>query len=311
MPSSPPRRVSAEPADSTRAIRVGVGPAGIPAIRSAADTDRFVEFAMRAEQLGYSSICVGDHLDDRGAPLVLLTAAAMRTQQITLATHVLNNELRNVAVVAQEARTVQAISGGRLELGLGAGWLERDFHTAGIEMAPFARRLRRLEEMVEALRGRLGGSDLPVPRIVLGGGGPAMLAAAARHADIVTINIPLRSGSRLAANTVAQGTRAAFGARVAAVRDAAVAAGRAVDIHVYVHDVHTGPDWEPQAAAAAARVGLAFDEYLTSPHVLAGDIAELAGTVCARRADLGIGYFSIPGSALEAFAPVLERLSPR
>jgi probable F420-dependent oxidoreductase len=299
------------PADQIApAIRVGVGPAGVPAIRSAADTERFVEFARRAERLGFSSICVGDHLDDRGAPLLLLTVAAMRTRRITLAAHVLNNELRNVAVVAQEARTVQAISGGRLELGLGAGWLERDFHRAGIEMAPFSRRLRRLEETVEALRGWLGGSDLPIPRIVLGGGGLSMLAAAARHADIVTINIPLRSGAGLGANTVAQGTRAAFGARVATVRDAAAAAGRAVEIHVYVHDVHVGPGWEPQAVAAAAHIGLAFDDYVASPHVLAGDVATVAATARARRDELGIGYFSIPGSALEAFAPVLERLTP-
>jgi probable F420-dependent oxidoreductase len=298
------------PADQIApAIRVGVGPAGVPAIRSAADTERFVELARRAERLGFSSICVGDHLDDRGAPLLLLTVAAMRTQRITLAAHVLNNELRNVAVVAQEARTVQAISGGRLELGLGAGWLERDFHRAGIEMAPFSRRLRRLEQTVEALRGSLGGSDLPIPRIVLGGGGPSMLAAAARHADIVTINIPLRSGAGLGANTVAQGTRSAFGARVATVRDAAAAAGRAVEIHVYVHDVHVGPDWEPQAVAAAAHVGLAFDDYVASPHVLAGDVASVAATARARRDELGIGYFSIPGSALETFAPVLEGLS--
>jgi probable F420-dependent oxidoreductase len=290
------------------AVQVGVGPAGVPAIRSAADTERFVEFAARAEQLGYSSICVGDHLDDRGAPLVLLTAAALRTARIRLATHVLNNELRNVAVLTQEARTVQAISAGRLELGLGAGWLERDFERAGIDMAPFRDRLQHLELTVAALRAAFTGTDLPAPRLVLGGGGAAMLAAAARLADIVTINIPLRSGAGLAANTVARGTRGAFGARVDNVRRAATAAGRAVELHVYVHNVHMGPQWQAEATAAADQVGLEVDDYLASPHVLAGDADVIATTVLARHAELGVGYFSIPGWSLDEFAPVLERI---
>jgi probable F420-dependent oxidoreductase len=289
-------------------MRVGVGPAGVPAMRRSGDRDAFVAFVRRAEELGYASVCVGDHLDDRGAPLLLLMAAAIETRELTLATHVLCNELRNPAVLAHEARTLQVISEGRFELGLGTGWLEKDFDAAGVEMAPFRERLARLEATVGRIRASGAGQDLPVPPIVLGGGGDAMLSTAARLADIVTINIPLRSGAGLASNTVASGTREAFERRVAVIRDAAKAAERQVELHVYVHNIHFGPRWRAEAEDAATRIGLDIDDYLASPHVLAGDVDEIVATVLARRDDLDIGYFSIPGSCLDDFAGVVARL---
>jgi probable F420-dependent oxidoreductase len=290
-------------------VRVGLGPAGVPAIRQAEDGERFVAFVQRAEALGFASVCVGDHLDDRGAPLALLAAAAMATTRLGLATHVLNAELRNAAVLAQEARTVQVLSGGRLELGVGAGWLQRDFQLAGIEMAPFASRLRKLESVLEQLRAAADASKVPAPTLVVGGGGARMLDLAARFADVVTVNIPLRSGEGLATNTVASGTRVAFEERIAIVHDAAAAAGRHVELHVYVHNVHLGPDWRDEVSLAADRLGLTIDQYVGSPHVLAGDVDDVAGTVLQRCAELGIGYFSIPGAAAEPFAEVLDRLA--
>ena len=290
---------------SSSDIRVGLGPAGLPAMRGAGDRGRFVDYVRRAEQLGYASICAGDHLDDRGAPLALLAAAAVATDRITLATHVICNEWRNPAVLAQEARTVQVLSDGRLELGLGLGWLERDFETAGLAMAPFATRLDRLRATVERVRATSGARDLAAPTIVLGGGGPSMLRAAAGLADIVTLNIPLRSNAGLAANTVAQGTLTAFTDRLRLVRDAATAAQRDVALHVYVHNVHLGPGWRDEVAEAAGRLGLTEDDYAGSPHVLAGDAEAIAATIRERRDELGIGYLSISGSHLEEFQPVL------
>jgi probable F420-dependent oxidoreductase len=289
-------------------VRIGLGPAGIPAMRRIADRDRFVAFVRRAEELGYASVCVGDHLDDRGAPLLLLTAAAMETRRLTLATHVLCNELRNAAVVAQDARTLQAISGGRLELGLGTGWLESDFEAAGIEMQPFRDRLTRLEAAIARIRELSANPDVAVPPIVMGGGGREMLAASARLADIVTLNIPLGSGAGLASNTIASGTRASFDERVRLVGDRATASGRTVALHVYVHAVHTGDGWRDAASDAADLLELPFEAYVGSPHVLAGDVDQIVSTVSARRDELGIGYFSVPATSLDEFAPVVARL---
>jgi probable F420-dependent oxidoreductase len=260
----------------------------------------------RAEELGYAALCVGDHLDGRGAPVALLAAAASVTDRITLAAHVLCNEFRNPVVLAQEARTVQLISSGRLELGLGAGWLEKDFAAAGVTMSGFGERLRRIERTVAVMRSGAVSSTVP---LVLGGGGRQMLTAAARLADIVSVNIPLGRRRTVQQAGLGQGIREAFESRLAVVRESARAAGRSVSLHVYVHDVHLGPHWRDSAAAGAARSGLSLADYLTSPHVLAGDHAQVAETVFDRQARYGLHYFSIPGSAMEEFGEVLHVLA--
>ena len=136
-----------------------------------------------------------------------------------------------------------------------------------------------------------------------------MLATAARLADIVTLNIPLSSDAGLATNTVTRGTRARFEERLGVVHRAAAAAGRTVELHVYVHHVHLGDGWRDAADEEAARLALTFAEYVASPHVLAGDVDEIASIVLARRDELGLGYFSVPASVLEPFAPVVARLT--
>ena len=118
--------------------------------------------------------------------------------------------------------------------------MARDFDEAGVEMAPFGERLDRVADTVERVRRIMGVEGLTPPTVTVGGGGPRMLAFAARIADIVTINIPLRSDAGLASNTVALGTVAAFEDRVARVRRAASDAGRQVELHAYVHHVHIG-----------------------------------------------------------------------
>jgi probable F420-dependent oxidoreductase len=288
------------------AIEVGVGPAGVPFLERAGDGTAFVDFAQRAESLGYASICVGDHLDGRGGPFTSLAVAACATNRLRLAVHVLCAELRNPAVVVQEVRSLQIISSGRVELGLGAGWMQRDFDEAGIARAPFGERLGRLEALAYAVRAAFDGGPVPAPRLVIGGGGPRMLAAAARLADIVTINIPLLGASGVAANTVASGTRALVEERLDIVRERAGA--RDIGLHLYVHEVHVGADWRDFAQRRAQALGMSFGDYTESPHVLVGDVGQLVATVEQRRDELGLAYFSIPGRAMDDFAPVLRSL---
>jgi len=294
------------PVCSVTPLRVGVGPAGIPPLSAEGDGARAIRFTRRAEELGYAALCVGDHLDGRGAPIALLAAAASVTDRITLAAHVLCNEFRNPVVLAQEARTVQLISSGRLELGLGTGWLEKDFAAAGVAMSGFGERLRRLERTVAVMRSGAVSSTVP---LVLGGGGRQMLTAAARLADIVSVNIPLGRPRTVKQVGIGQGVREAFESRLTVVRESARAAGRSVSLHVYVHEVHLGPHWRDSATAGAARNGLSLEDYVTSPHVLAGDHAQIAETVLDREARYGLHYFSIPGSALEEFGEVLHVLA--
>jgi probable F420-dependent oxidoreductase len=281
-------------------LRIGVGPAGVPG-----GGRRFIEFAQRAEALGFAALCVGDHVGRQGAPLPLLAAAAAVTQQLTLATHVLCNEFRNPVLLAQEARTIHRLSDGRLELGLGVGWLEQDFVTAGLPLRPFGERLEHLQKTVEIIRS----DDELTPPIVIGGGGPRMLTVAGALADIVTLNIPLGSPASIRQVGLAEGAQDAFEQRLAVVRSSASERGRSVALHVYVHQVHLGPSWRDEAATAAAATGLSVDEYVASPHVLAGDVGRVADCLRDRQARYGIDYLSVPGSIVDEFADVLATVA--
>ncbi|HEV8298566.1 MAG TPA: LLM class flavin-dependent oxidoreductase [Acidimicrobiales bacterium] len=286
-------------------IEVGVGPAGVPQVARAGHGPAFIEFIRRVEALGYRSICFGDHLDTRCGPFSALATAAAVTSRLTVAVHVMSVALRNPAVVAQELRSIQVLSDGRVEIGLGLGWLHRDFADAGVAMTSFDERLDRLDTTVATIRESFRAGAVPTPTIVIGGGGPKMLATAARLADIVTINIPLAAGGGLAGNTVASGTRELVVERLRIARSSAHAAGRNVRLHLYVHEVHVGADWREVAEGRASTLGMTVDDYLDSPHVLVGDNARIASVLEQRREELGISYVSIPGTALDAFAAVL------
>jgi probable F420-dependent oxidoreductase len=289
---------------ASRGIKIGVGPSGIPEVRAGTHPRVLSDFFRRIENLGYDSIAVGDHLDNRGAPLLMLAAASQVTSRIALMSLVLCNEFRNTTVLVQEARTLAVLSGGRFELGLGVGWMKADFEQAGIPFGSFDSRLEHLVETVGAVR---DGVD-PAPTIVVGGGGPKMLAASARVADIVTFNIPLGKPRSIREIGIAQGVESEFEERIRIVTEAAAAAGRTVEHHIYVHDLHLGSAWESDAAAAAERVGLDLDDYLASPHVLAGEPDRISATLRDRERRYRIGYVSIPAGFAEPFAPVLELL---
>ena len=172
--------------------------------------------ARRVEELGYSTLCVPDHFDDQLAPIPALVAAAAATTTLRVGTLVLDNDYRHPLLTAKEAATVDVLSGGRFELGMGAGWLRSDYEQSGIACDPPGVRIDRLEEGLAVVKGLLAGgkfsfsgrhytvtdhpgTPLPVqrprPPILVGGGGRRILALAGREADIVSVNFDLRSGS--------------------------------------------------------------------------------------------------------------------
>ena len=170
-----------------------------------ADTAGFAELARRTEDDGFSTLLVADHLDNPMACGPLLMAAAAATSTLRIGSYVYNNDLRHPAVLAKEAATIDVLSGGRLELGIGAGWNREEYDQAGLAFDPPRTRVDRMEEslgIIEALFAggpvhhegphyRLNGLEgLPRPvqdhiPILIGGGGPRMMGIAARRADIV------------------------------------------------------------------------------------------------------------------------------
>ena len=172
--------------------------------------------ARKVEDLGYSTLSVPDHLADIFAPIPALVAAADATKRLRVGTNVLNNDFRHPALIAREAATVDLLTDGRLQLGVGAGHMKSEYDQAGLHFDPGGTRVERLAEAVVILKRLLGGEQVnftgryyrvtdhtiyplpvqrPRPPILIGGNGPKLLTLAAREADIVGLTgITFRRG---------------------------------------------------------------------------------------------------------------------
>jgi probable F420-dependent oxidoreductase len=293
----------------TRAFRFGVGPAGLPGRPGAAE--RWPDFARRVEDLGYDAVNVGDHLDARLAPLVALAAAGAVTDRLRLGTFLLANDYRNPLVLAQEFATLAALYPGRVEAGIGAGWLAADYHQAAIQFDRPGMRIDRLAAAVHTLQ-RFLAADQPEaslrPPIVMGGGGRRVLALAAMRADIIAFNVSLGAG-RMGAPPGASASAAQVADRVRWVADSAGERYRDLEFQVYVHAVEVRQDRLAAAARVAERIGLTTEEALESPHVLAGPHDYIVEALQERRQRYGFSYISIGGDAVEPLAPVVARLA--
>jgi probable F420-dependent oxidoreductase len=285
--------------------------------------------ARKLEDLGYATLTCADHLDDQFAPIPALTAAASATSELRLGTMVLANDYRHPVVAAKDAATLDLLSDGRLELGVGAGWMTTDYETAGIDLDSAGTRVDRLDEAVKVLKGLLGegavdhlgehydisgldGLPKPVqrphPPIVIGGGGPRVLALAGREADIVGINVDLRAGvidERAGPN----GTDDETDRKVAVVREAAGDRFDDIELQVRVHVAAITDDRAGMAEALAPALGIAPDAALRSPHAIVGSIDEICEKLIERRERWGISYLGLSADAIDGFAPVVDRLA--
>jgi probable F420-dependent oxidoreductase len=289
----------------------------------------WAELARRAEDLGYSTLTCADHLDDQFAPVPALAAAAMATSTIRLGTLVLANDYRHPVVAAKDAATLDVLSEGRLELGVGAGWMTSDYETAGIPLDPPGTRLERLAEGLAVMRGlfadgpfsfegehyRIDGLEgfpkpiqRPGPPIVLGGGGPRMLRLAAREADVVGINVNLAVGV-IDERAGADATEEATHAKIDLVRQAAGDRFDDIELQVRVHVVAVTDDRDGMAELLAPALGISPAAALASPHAIAGTPDQIIDDLRARRERWGISYLGVSVDALDALAPVVARLA--
>jgi probable F420-dependent oxidoreductase len=278
----------------------------------------WAELAHRAAALGYDVLCVSDHVTTQYGPLPVLAAVAACDPEIRLGTEVLANDFRHPVLLAKEAATVDVISGGRLELGLGAGWRPSDYAATGIALARGGERVARLAEAVRLLRllfsdrpatfagdhyhvRELDGQPKPVqrpaPPLMIGGRGRRILDLAAREADIVSFDRPVEP---------ADWTWAALEGRAALVRSAA--GQRPVELHLLPRIWHVGRDRRRLVAEAGVRAGLSAEAVERSPHVLAGSADQVVELLLRLRSTSGISYVTIPSVRMVEFAPVVARL---
>ncbi|HEX4866983.1 MAG TPA: TIGR03621 family F420-dependent LLM class oxidoreductase [Acidimicrobiales bacterium] len=285
--------------------------------------------ARKVEDLGWSTLTVADHLDDPLAPVPAVVAAAAATTTLRVGTMVLANDYRHPAMVAKEAATVDVLSGGRFELGIGAGWMTTDYKAAGIPLERPAVRIDRLAEALAVLRGcwgdgpfdhhgehyritALDGQPQPHtpggPPIVIGGGGERVLRLAAREADIVAVNVNLRAGV-IDERAFPDGTPESTDRKLGWIRDAAGDRFPQLELQVRVHLAMVTDDRIGVIEQLAPAFGLTPDQAASTPHALVGTVDEICDQLVERRERWGISYLGLSHDQLDAFAPVVARLT--
>jgi probable F420-dependent oxidoreductase len=295
---------------------------------SAAD---FRNKARMAEALGYTTLFVPDHFIDHPlAPIPAMATAAAVTDTLHIGSLVLGNDYKHPVVLAREAATLDLLSDGRLELGLGAGWMTADYEKAGLEFDPPGVRIERLEESITVIKGLMGDQPLtfhgkhytvtdldgqpkpvqrPHPPFIIGGGAPKILGLAAREAAIIGVNANLRGGVAISDDAARSMTGAATDEKIACLRDAAGARFDDLEIQSFVGFTTFTDDRRPLAEMMAGAFGVPPEHALETPVVLAGTVEQMVDDLLARRERWQMSYVVVGVDVMEEFAPAVARLA--
>lgn len=301
------------------------------------DGSGLAAFARRAESIGFSAVVMPDHLGARYSPIPFLATVAAATERLRVGAFVFNNNLRHPAILARDLATIDQLSGGRVEIGIGAGWNSPEHDAIGIPFEPVGTRVAKLTEAVQVLKGcfrdeafsfdgthyTITGHDArpkpvqrPHPPFFIGGGGKRLLTLAAREAQIVGLSPRLmKDGNGLPTTVASSITLAAAEEKVGWIREAAGDRFAQLELNTYPSG---GPMVVTNNARAEARgrvdrlrqncgIELTVEEVLESPHVFIGTIKELTQKCLDLRERLGINSFLLDD--IEQSAPIVEALA--
>ncbi len=311
------------PDPSLRPFRFGVQLSG------PADARGWTDQARTVEDLGYSTITMPDHFTDQLAPMPALSAAAAVTTTLRIGALVFDNDYKHPVVLAKELATQDLLSDGRVEIGLGAGWMESDYRVAGI---PYDRPGVRIDRFVEGLAvikgamadgsfsftgehytvtdydGRPKPCQRPRPPLLIGGGGQRVLSIAGREADIVGINTTVTGGS-VTAESIATMSREAVVEKVGIVRAAAGDRIDEIELNIRAFMVRVTDDAARAVTDLAGLLHVEESMIAESPFALIGTTSTIADALRQRREQLGISYVIVGGEDIESFAPVVATLA--
>lgn len=296
--------------------------------RTTGPRDEWLEMVRRVEALGFSSFLALDHFVRGLDPIASLMAAAMATTTLRVGGFVFDNDFRHPAVLAKSAATIDVLSGGRFELGIGAGWLKEEYDQTGIRFDPAPLRIARMVEAVHLIK-RIFTEEPPVsfagahytvtdlicpprpvqqphPPITIGGGGKRLLTVAAQEANIVGITTRARAdGSKDTTDLTAAATEQ----KIAWVRDAAGDRFPEIELNAVVSDIVPTDDAAGEAARLADRYGVSPEEILASPLILIGTVNDMVERLEERRERFGISSIVVTEPNMDALAPVVARLA--
>ncbi|HEY4928208.1 MAG TPA: TIGR03621 family F420-dependent LLM class oxidoreductase [Acidimicrobiales bacterium] len=287
------------------------------------------DLARTIEGLGYSTLFIPDHFEDQFGPLVALTVAAEATSALKVGSLVFGNDYRHPIVLAKEIATLDLMSEGRVEFGLGAGWMTTDYEQSGIPNDPPGVRISRMAESLAVMKslwstgaatlagehytiaGAVGAPlphSRPYPKVIIGGGGKRVLGIAAREADIVGVNPSLAAG-HVGAEVLATTTAEYYDQRIDWVREAAGDRFDDLELQVLTFLVQIVPDREDAIERLSSMMSVSAEQIDGSPIALIGTIEQITERLVERRERWGFSYVVVHEAEMEAFAPVVAALT--
>jgi len=300
------------------------------------------ELARKAESTGFSSFHLADHIIGPGpalaatghpvqtvAAIPAMAVAAEATSTIKVGCRVLCVDYRNPVMLAKEVATLDFFSEGRLELGLGAGWLQGEYEAVGIPFDRAGVRLDRFEEVIGLLRASFAEGELNIdsthvhavgfeavpkpftksgPPIMIGGGAQRILTIAGREADIVSLNFNNSSG-KLGAEGIGSSTAEHTDQKIQWIRNGAGERFDQIEIEIAAYFTVVTPDGAGTRAKMAPMFGMTPEVFAEHPNVLIGSVDEICDRIVERRERFGISYTSFGASVMDSVIPVVERLS--
>ena len=301
--------------------------------------------ARQVEDLGYSALHVADHILGPGpalersfhpvqnlAAVPAMCFAAAATTELRIGARVFCIDYRLPVVLIKEALTMDLLSEGRLEFGLGAGWLAEEYQAIGLPLDSPGRRIKRLENAITAFRQFAGAEGVDVdnediswrefegipkahprenselPPLMIGGGAPKILGLAGREANIVSLNFNNRSGM-IGPDGVGLSTAEETAKKIGWIKDGAGKRFDELELEIGAYFTVVTPDPEPVLGQFAQGFGLTPEQMGDHPHALIGDVEQIVDVLEARRDAFGISYITVGDTAIEMFAPVVKRLA--
>lgn len=300
---------------------------GIQASKAASRAE-WVEIAQKAEAHGYDVLTMPDHFDDQLAPVPALMTAADATTSLRIGALVWDNDYKHPLVLAKELATMDVLSDGRLEIGIGAGWMKSDYDTAGMQYDSPGVRIDRFIEGVAVIRGHMGSEPFsysgkhytitnlnglpkpvqqPCPPILVGGGGKRVLTYAAQEVDIIGINGTLTAGV-VGPEAIASMTAEAVDEKVAIVAKAGAHRLNDIEMNVRSFFVNVTDNRSEAVSGMASLLRVPEEMIENTPFALIGSPQSLIEDLLARRERWGFSYVIVGAQDIESFAPVVAAL---
>ena len=312
--------------DQQRPFRFGV------AAESAPSREQWAALVRKVEGMGYATFVLADHFVNEFLPIAALMAAADATSTLRVGTFVFDNDFRHPVLLAKEVAALDLLSGGRFELGIGAGWHKPEYEQVGIPFDAAGIRISRMEEALQIIRKffteetvTFAGkhytvTDLktsprpfqrPHPPFFIGGGGKKLLSIAGREADIVGIHFKVNDDGTVDAS---ERTEAAIARKLEWIREAAGERFNAIELNLLLSRVVITGDRRRAAekfVRESRRAGTTAEQVLANPYLLIGSVEQVIEQLQRLREKYGISYFVVGDESMEALAPVVARLGGR